>query len=313
MFCALTGLCLICFSLVNIFRIWRILEQAKPYALDITPEMVAAAGYERPPQGADYQLIEDPEVPLAGAPGIFHAQTGRDGSGQTGQAGAQERRGGEAVGTAADLTGEGRPPAEAFREGSGASLSAGAAGASGTDGSSEGSGSLINPDIVGWLTVRNTGIDYPLLKDPEGAYMYHYLFHDYRNEESQLGSIVLDINTPMDAEYRIIHGHNVGHKGVMFSDLTDFLDPAFCNQAPEAVILDRGAGQSDFYALALVAVVDGYAGEVYAGSLHADYLNAQASWGRVSEEGAYIVLSTCVEAGHPENTDRLVVVFRKEG
>ena len=83
----------------------------------------------------------------------------------------------------------------------------------------------INPDIRAWLTVDNTGIDYPVV---QGADNLYYMSRDVFGESSLAGSIFLDSrNSPdLSDRYFIIYGHHM-EKGLMFGDLDKFLDPAF--------------------------------------------------------------------------------------
>ena len=168
----------------------------------------------------------------------------------------------------------------------------------------------VNPDIVGWLKVEGTGIDHPILKEPEGE-IYHYLYYDYNNEPSATGSIALDIGTPLGCDYVIIHGHNAGWQGVMFTDLMNFRDQSFCDKGYTAYVTDR-SGKEVQYRFALSAVVDGYSAEVFGTSMHADYLNEHALCGSITGPGRYLVLVTCLDIYDPEDTDRLVVVFKED-
>lgn len=74
-----------------------------------------------------------------------------------------------------------------------------------------------NKDIVGWLTVDNTDIDYPLVQGEDNDY---YLKHSLNNKESSGGWIFVDSRNTMDDwdKNTIIYGHNM-RNGSMFGTL----------------------------------------------------------------------------------------------
>lgn len=76
------------------------------------------------------------------------------------------------------------------------------------------------PDIVGWIKIPSTEIHFPVvqssLEDPE-----HYLYRNYRDEDTEYGSIFLDAASNVDGFNQIIHGHSM-LDGRMFYNLIDF-------------------------------------------------------------------------------------------
>jgi sortase B len=83
----------------------------------------------------------------------------------------------------------------------------------------------INPDIVGWLTVDNTTIDYPVVI---GQTNQDYLNWDVYGEFSLSGSIFLDYRNSRDLTdfYSLIYGHHMAGN-VMFGQLPEFLEDEF--------------------------------------------------------------------------------------
>ena len=71
-----------------------------------------------------------------------------------------------------------------------------------------------NTDIVGWLEIENTNINYPVL---QGADNNYYMTHNYKNEKSKNGSIFLDAdyNWDIPSNNLLMYGHNLGN-GMMF-------------------------------------------------------------------------------------------------
>ena len=80
----------------------------------------------------------------------------------------------------------------------------------------------VNPDIVGWIYVPGTQIDYPFLKNP---YDIFYLTHDYTGADSVLGSIfMLSAADPsFEAGHTVLYGHNMVD-GQMFGTLSVYAD-----------------------------------------------------------------------------------------
>ena len=83
-----------------------------------------------------------------------------------------------------------------------------------------------NPDCVGWLTIPDTGIDYPVMHtqdDPE-----HYLRRDFYGESASGGTPFLDGRNLAEAENQnlILYGHNM-MDGSMFKPLMNYLEPNF--------------------------------------------------------------------------------------
>lgn len=83
-----------------------------------------------------------------------------------------------------------------------------------------------NSDVVGWITIDGTQIDYPVLQADDNS---HYLTRNYYHEESRAGSIYLDyrndIQSP-DERNIVVYGHRM-KDGSMFQHLTKFLDKDF--------------------------------------------------------------------------------------
>ena len=78
----------------------------------------------------------------------------------------------------------------------------------------------INEDIIGWIAIEGTEINYPILKDNDNLY---YLKHNYLKKYNSNGSIfTLDIN-PFNNNETLLYGHNMSN-GTMFSILGKYLN-----------------------------------------------------------------------------------------
>lgn len=96
----------------------------------------------------------------------------------------------------------------------------------------------INPEIVGWIYINDTKIDYPVLwhKDDDMNGQY-YLNHNYRQEWDSYGTIFLDYRCKKgtDSKNVIMHGHHM-NDGSMFGNLMQYAgmsgDLDFYKEAP---------------------------------------------------------------------------------
>lgn len=89
----------------------------------------------------------------------------------------------------------------------------------------------LNPDLVGWIKVNNTVIDYPVLQTPD--WPNYYLRRDFNGQYSKHGAIYVtetaDIKTPSDN--MTIYGHKM-NDGTMFADLLKYKDYDFFLENP---------------------------------------------------------------------------------
>lgn len=80
----------------------------------------------------------------------------------------------------------------------------------------------INEDIVGWIFIENTNIDYPILKDKET----YYLQHSFDKKYNSNGSIFTTNLSPFEDEETLIYGHNMKN-GSMFTNLSKYWNEDF--------------------------------------------------------------------------------------
>lgn len=76
----------------------------------------------------------------------------------------------------------------------------------------------INKDVIGYLKVKNTNIDYPVVTSNDNKY---YLNHNLYNEEDKNGWVYMDFRNSDKYlnDNTIIYGHNMYYSGVMFGTL----------------------------------------------------------------------------------------------
>lgn len=82
----------------------------------------------------------------------------------------------------------------------------------------------INKDIIAWIEIENTKIDYPILKDKD----VYYLKHTFDKKYNSNGSIFTTNSYPFEDKETIVYGHNMKNGG-MFSDLGKYLNKDFLN------------------------------------------------------------------------------------
>lgn len=84
-----------------------------------------------------------------------------------------------------------------------------------------------NRDIAGWLTIKDTTIDYPVMYTPDDS--DYYLHADFDKNWSDPGTPFIDTNCrPFDDRTTnvLIYGHNM-KSGIMFRELLQYEDYAF--------------------------------------------------------------------------------------
>lgn len=83
----------------------------------------------------------------------------------------------------------------------------------------------VNPDVIGWIQIPDTKIDYPIVHTSDNE---TYLHHDFEGKESVSGAIYLDCDSQPDFSgfHNIIYGHHMKN-GTMFHDIIKFKDADF--------------------------------------------------------------------------------------
>ena len=78
----------------------------------------------------------------------------------------------------------------------------------------------INEDIIGWLIVENTNINYPVVQSNNNEY---YLNHNLNKEYSSAGWIFMDSENKLDDQNLVIYGHH-RRDGSMFGSIDKLLN-----------------------------------------------------------------------------------------
>ena len=108
----------------------------------------------------------------------------------------------------------------------------------------------INPDVVSWITIPGTNIDYPLLQGKDNN---QYLHKDMEGKDSSAGAIFLDHGDKADlsSRHNIIYGHHMKN-GTMFKDIVKYKDQQYFDEHQDIILYtpDR-----EIHLKALAAVV----------------------------------------------------------
>jgi len=105
----------------------------------------------------------------------------------------------------------------------------------------------VNPDVIGWIYIPETTINYPLLQAPNND---RYLGKDWKRQESLAGAIFLECqNSPELTDFStIIYGHNM-FDGSMFSELHSYKSQEFADSHPYIYIVsDAGVYRYTIFA-----------------------------------------------------------------
>ena len=87
-----------------------------------------------------------------------------------------------------------------------------------------------NSDIVGWLEIDGTNVNYPVLQGEDNSY---YMTHNYNKEENTYGSIFLDKDYDWNkpSSNLLIYGHNL-QNGSMFHDILNYKEESYYKKHP---------------------------------------------------------------------------------
>lgn len=113
----------------------------------------------------------------------------------------------------------------------------------------------MNPDVIGWIQLEDTRINYPIVQTDDNSYYLHRLFSkrrnsagclyaDYRNE-----STFSDLNT-------IVYGHNM-LDGSMFHDLLNYKDAEYAKNHPwYRLVTPEGNYVVEVFSVAILSVFE---------------------------------------------------------
>ena len=158
----------------------------------------------------------------------------------------------------------------------------------------------INPEVIGWLTVNDTPIDYPITQTDNNE---KYVNTNAEGQYTLSGSVFLDYrnSSNFDDFNSILYGHHM-EKKLMFGSLSDFADKEYFDSHEYGNLFFNGADHGvEFFALILT---DAYNNNMFSPAIREkeqqqefiDYLFFNAKYLRntsVTTEDNLLLLSTC--------------------
>lgn len=158
----------------------------------------------------------------------------------------------------------------------------------------------MNDDLVGWLYIPDTVIQYPIVAGDDNDY---YLTHTFDKTENACGSIFMDKGNKKDysSDNTILHGHNMKN-GTMFGSLRDFEDKSYWQSHRYIwIIRENTALKYEIFSVGITeAASDVYILEFGSEERFQNYIVNRSKLGAIYETGVNVTtrdklltLSTC--------------------
>ena len=115
---------------------------------------------------------------------------------------------------------------------------------------------VMNPDCIGWLTILDTPVDYPVMQSAETP--QKYLHRDFYGDYSYAGVPFLDHRCFADSHNWIIYGHNM-LDGSMFGCLKQYLEDGYLAAHPDVYLQTAdGLHHYEIFAVAEIQKTDAW-------------------------------------------------------
>lgn len=170
-----------------------------------------------------------------------------------------------------------------------------------------------NEDVVGWIQINNTVVDYPILQDEDNDYYSH---HDIDGNKRNTGSIFLDANNESISnpigeldDLNFIYGHHMAN-GSMFSSICNYKKQSFVDKNPFFVIYttDGYAYKCDIFAGVLF---DGVTSHLY--NNYQDFVSEKNFQNYIDYILENSMISTDVEVSYEDKIVALVTCSYENG
>ena len=171
----------------------------------------------------------------------------------------------------------------------------------------------MNSDCIGWLSIDNTTVNYPVMCTPEWS--QKYLRMNFYQQYSDSGVPFLDSRCTSDSDNLIIYGHNMKN-GTMFSSLVEYLNEGRIPSTQRILFeTEDGAHEFEIFAVAVVDESDSWYSFSDAGSedgfnesVQRIIRKANISSGGIPHYGdRLLTLSTC----YGSRNSRLIIIAKE--
>lgn len=168
----------------------------------------------------------------------------------------------------------------------------------------------LNEDVIGWIEIPGTEINYPIVHGDDDAY---YLNHTFNDNLNSAGAIFIEtLNSPDFTDlHTIIYGHNMKN-GSMFGSLTEYKSASYMVEHP-LIFIDLEDGSSHAYRIFSCYETDPLSDSYTIGfqrdEMYTNFLKKLKDRSEydmdvdVTVDDSIITLSTCTKTGE----DRFVV------
>lgn len=172
-----------------------------------------------------------------------------------------------------------------------------------------------NSDCIGWISIDNTAVDYPVMHNPD--WPQKYLRMNFYQQYRDSGVPFLDYRCTLDSDNLIIFGHNM-RNGTMFSSLKEYLNDGRLSSNPTILLeTEDGAHAFTIFAVACVDKLDSWYSFINAESeddfneaVQRIVQNAYYTNGDAPEYGdRLLTLSTCYGS---TRSSRLIIIAKEE-
>ena len=163
-------------------------------------------------------------------------------------------------------------------------------------------GSPITDDMVGWIVIDDTSIDYPIMQGEDNL---KYLNTDPAGEYSLSGSIFLDSRNSPDFSnpYSVIYGHHMQY-GKMVGALDDFLDEGYLISHSEGRLMVGRNAEKVYKIKVILALRTDAKEEMILDTKDNSSVRNVLSEKGYNEDNRVLGMVTCTDA---DSTERLVL------
>ena len=171
----------------------------------------------------------------------------------------------------------------------------------------------VNSDVVGWITIPDTDVNYPILQTGDNRF---YLNKTWKKQASTVGSIFMECQNRADLSQfnTLIYGHNM-KDGSMFSVLRNYLEEGYWEEHPYVyVAVENDVRRYDIYAAYEVGVWEiTYGLEIEKEEDKQEFIDFGLSKSKIDTgvvptvEDDVLTLSTCTGNGNAATGTRWVI------